>query len=110
MSGRFGPTTLHAELERILVGLGNAWMTTDELAHEVNRRGVYRKEDGSTVTPFQVRGRTRQKAHIFERDGTRVRLRTSAGIDGASAPSSPGENYRPRSSRAPHHRGERLMI
>ena len=74
MTGRFGPITLHDELADILREHANPWMTTEELAAEVNLRGNYRKEDGSTVTAFQVHGRTGNYNQIFERDGSRVRL------------------------------------
>ena len=67
--------TLHEELARILREEGNRWMTTEELAAEVNSAGHYRKKDGSAVTPFHVHGRTKNYGHLFERDGSRVRLR-----------------------------------
>ena len=71
-----GRVTLHEELKSILMEHGNRWMTTKEVADEVNRRERYSKRDGSKVTPFQVHGRTRQYSHMYERDGSRVRLRT----------------------------------
>jgi hypothetical protein len=69
--------TLHQVLETILRDRGNPWLTTGELAVLVNQRDVYRKEDGSPVDAFQVHGRTRNHPQIFERDGSRVRLRTN---------------------------------
>ena len=69
-----GPT-LHEEIARLLREDGNRWMTTYELASEINAAGRYRKRDGSAVTPFQVHGRTRNYENLFERDGSRVRLR-----------------------------------
>ncbi len=53
---------------------GNAWMTTSDLADAVNDRGRYRKQDTSPVTAFQVHGRARQYAKLFERNGSRIRL------------------------------------
>ena len=67
--------TLHAELQAILDERGNRWMTTAELADIVNRRGKYRKRDGSPVDAFQIHGRTRKYAKLFEREGSQVRLR-----------------------------------
>lgn len=67
--------TLHEEIARILSENGNRWMTTDELAAEVNTAGNYVKKDGSHVAAFQIHGRTRNYAQLFERDGSRVRLR-----------------------------------
>jgi len=68
--------TLHEELQDILLAHGNRWMTTRELAAEVNARDRYRKRDGSTVVAFQVYGRARQYASMFNRDGLRIRLKT----------------------------------
>lgn len=68
-----GRPTLHNELVRLLQEQG--WMTTTELADQVNAAGRYEKKDGSAVTAFQVHGRTRNYSDLFERDGSRVRLR-----------------------------------
>ncbi len=70
--------TLHQEIEVILREHGNNWMTTTEIAAAVNRRGNYRKRDGSAVTPFQIHGRTKNYPRLFERSGGSVRLRGSA--------------------------------
>jgi len=86
MSGRPGAVTLHEEIAEILAGHGGGWMTTSELAAEVNRRGHYRKRDGSPVDDFQIHGRTRNYAHLFERDGSRVRLLTGLAPSAAVAP------------------------
>jgi hypothetical protein len=66
--------TLHEEISEILRGYGNGWMTVVEIAKLVNDRCHYRKRDGSEVTSFQIHGRTRNYPHMFERDGSRVRL------------------------------------
>ena len=50
-------------------------MTTEKIAEAVNERDNYRKKDGSAVTAFQIHGRTRNYAHLFEREGSKVRLR-----------------------------------
>lgn len=71
--GEPGRVTLHQEIADILRQQG--WMTTKEIADAVNRRGRYVKRDGSAMTAFQVHGRTRNYPHLFERDGSRVRLR-----------------------------------
>lgn len=71
-----GSLTRHEELVAILEDHGGSWMTTKELATAVQRRGRYKKRDGtSDVTAFQVHGRTKNYPHVFERDGTRVRPR-----------------------------------
>jgi hypothetical protein len=70
-----GTVTLHDEIARILRELANPWTTTEELAHAVNAAGNYKKKDGTLVTAFQIHGRTRNYPQLFERDGSRVRLR-----------------------------------
>lgn len=67
--------TLQAEIADLLREGGNAWMTTSDIAMAVNSRGRFHKQDGSEVTAFQVRRRTRNYAKLFERQGSRVRLR-----------------------------------
>jgi hypothetical protein len=67
--------TLHEEIANILRGRSSAWMSTQEIADLVNARGRYRKKDGSTVTDFQVHGRTKNYPDLFDRDGSRVRLK-----------------------------------
>lgn len=75
MTARTGPVTLHEEIADVLREHRNAWMTTGQLADEVNGRGRYRKRDGSRVSAFQIHGRTRNYPSLFERDDSRVRLR-----------------------------------
>jgi hypothetical protein len=67
---------LHEEIADILRSSGNdEWMTTAEIAAIVNERGRYHKQNGTAVTDFQVHGRTRKYEHLFERQGSRVRLK-----------------------------------
>ena len=66
---------LHQEICDILVSKGNNWTSTHELASLVNQRGRYRKRDGTTVSDFQIHGRTRNYQELFERDGNLVRCR-----------------------------------
>lgn len=66
--------TLHEELVVILQEGGVGWVSTQQLADQVNARGRYHKKDGGLVTAFQVHGRTRNYPDLFERDGSRVRL------------------------------------
>lgn len=67
--------TLHEEIAEILREAGNRWLTTTEIAERVNARGRYKKRDGTAVTAFQIHGRTKNYPALFERDGSRVRLR-----------------------------------
>ena len=57
----------------MLASTGHA-MTTMEIAEHVNANELYRKRDGSPVTPFQIHGRTRQYPELFTRDGSTVAL------------------------------------
>jgi double-stranded uracil-DNA glycosylase len=66
--------TLHEEIRAILLDHARE-MTTAEIAREVNHRGNYHKKDGSSVTAFQVHGRTRNYDGIFIRRGSMVGLR-----------------------------------
>jgi hypothetical protein len=68
--------TLHEEIEAILRENGGDWMTTRQIAEAVARRGRYIKKDGtSDVSAFQVHGRTKNYPQLFERDGSKVRLK-----------------------------------
>ena len=67
---------LHDEIIAILIANGDGWMHRREIAREVQRRGIYKKLDGtSDVTDYQVHGRTKNYTNLFERDGIRVRRR-----------------------------------
>ena len=54
-------------LRAILLESDEEWLTTKQLAELVNQRRRYRKKDGSDVTPYQIHGRTKNYAHLFER-------------------------------------------
>jgi hypothetical protein len=69
-----GQVTLQDELVSILRNNGNRWMTTGELAAEVNRRGRHWKAYRNRITSAKVLGRTKLYARTFERMGERVRL------------------------------------
>lgn len=49
-------------------------MTTQQIAAELNKNGWYQKKDGLTIQTFQIHGRTRNYANIFDRDGSTVSL------------------------------------
>ena len=69
-----GQVTLQDELAAILRSSGNRWMTTGELATEVNRRGRHWKTYRNRITSAKVLGRTKLYARTFECLGERVRL------------------------------------
>ncbi len=65
--------TLHEAIEKLLQQTGRP-MTTQQIADELNKNGWYQKKDGSTIQAFQIQGRTRNYANIFDRDGLTVSL------------------------------------
>jgi len=73
-----GQVTLQDDLASILRTNGNRWMTTVELAAEVNRRGRHWKAYRNRITAAKVLGRTKLYARTFERNGERVRLQSEA--------------------------------
>jgi hypothetical protein len=67
--------TLHEALAKVLRESGTEWMTARELTDEVNRRGLYRKRDGSALEVNQVHARTNNYDELFEKEGSNIRLR-----------------------------------
>ena len=65
--------TLHETIEKLLRKAGRP-MTTQQIADELNKNGWYQKKDGSKITAFQIHGRTRNYATVFNRDGSTVSL------------------------------------
>lgn len=65
--------TLHEAIEKLLRHTGRP-MTTQQIADELNKNGWYQKKDGSTIQAFQIHGRTRNYASIFDRNGSTVSL------------------------------------
>ena len=74
--------TLHDALTRVLEDTGNEWMNARELTDEVNRRGLYRKRDGSPVEVNQVHARTSNYGDLFEKNGPKIRLKSEATVIG----------------------------
>jgi transcriptional regulator with XRE-family HTH domain len=77
--------TLHYEIASILSEHGNGWMTTEELAAEVNARGRYKRTRTGDVTAYQVHGRTKNYGEVFVRKGARVRLAGGKRLRGGSS-------------------------
>jgi peptidoglycan hydrolase CwlO-like protein len=69
--------TLHEAMALVLREQQNRWMTVHELADAVNRRALYEKRDRSAVDPSQIHARANKYPHIFEKNGSSVRLRSS---------------------------------
>ena len=49
-------------------------MSTREIADELNKNQWYQKKAGSPIDPFQIHGRTKNYAKLFNRDGSMVSL------------------------------------
>lgn len=82
-----GNTTLHDEIAAILAASDEEWVPTSSIASRVNARGRYETGDGSAVTPYQIHGRTKNYPKLFERDGSRIRLRVhSPGVAAGPTP------------------------
>jgi HB1, ASXL, restriction endonuclease HTH domain len=67
--------TLHEALALVLRENGNEPMTARELTDQVNVRSLYRRRDGSPVEANQVHARTKNYPNLFEKHGSRIRLR-----------------------------------
>jgi hypothetical protein len=67
--------TLHEALALILRENTNDWMTVRELTDQVNARSLYQRRNGSPVEANQVHARTKNYPQVFDKRGSRVRLR-----------------------------------
>ena len=52
-------------------------MTVKEISEQLNLNNWYQKKDGSSVSAFQVHGRTKNYGHLFRRNGQEVSLHIS---------------------------------
>jgi len=66
--------TLHEAIERVLLENHNQWMDTKDIAHHINREGLYRRGDGAPVDKNQIGARINNYPHMFERQGSRIRV------------------------------------
>jgi hypothetical protein len=81
-----GQLTLHEALARVLEDAGNEGMTARELTDTVNRRGLYRKRNGSPVEVNQVHARINNYGDLFEKDGPKIRLKEGARVVATQTP------------------------
>jgi len=65
--------TLHEAMKQLLLQQGQP-MTPRQIALALNKNGWYQKKDGSTIQAYQILGRTRKYAELFECDGKFVSL------------------------------------
>ena len=64
---------LHEAIEKLLNQFGHP-MTTTEISDELNINKWYHKKDGSSITPYQIHGRTKNYSQIFSRNGSLASL------------------------------------
>ncbi len=70
----------------MLEDAGNEAMTARELADSVNRRRLYRKRDGSPVEVNQVHARINNYGDLFEKDGSKIRLKEGTRVLATDTP------------------------
>lgn len=70
--------TLHEAIIKVLQQHGKS-MSTQEIADALNKYKWYTKGDGSSISAFQIHGRTRKYPHLFNRNGSIVSLKSSTG-------------------------------
>lgn len=65
--------TLHEAIVDLLKQR-NQEMSTQQISDELNRIQTYEKRDGSSITAYQIHGRTKNYPHLFYRKGSTVGL------------------------------------
>ena len=60
---------------RVLRERDNSLASAREMVDEINARDLYRKRDGSPVEPNQIHARVKNYEWMFEKVGSRIRLR-----------------------------------
>lgn len=67
--------TLHDAMTVVLRGAPDGRLPADELARQINQRGLYRMRDGRPVAIGQIYARARNYAHLFAAGNGAVTLR-----------------------------------
>lgn len=67
--------TLHEAMREVLESAPMQMMRATDLARVINQRRLYRMRDGRPVEPQQIHARTGNYEHMFEREGTFIKLR-----------------------------------
>ena len=73
-----GHVTLHVAMQMVLKDAPNQMMRPAELAAAIHARGLYRMRDGRAVETQQIHARVGNYENLFERDGTFIKLKSSA--------------------------------
>src|SRR4051794_1433986 len=74
--------TLHEAIERVLEENRNQWLEAKDIAHHINRQSLYRRADGAAIDSSQIQARTNHYQHLFEKQGSRIRMRLDEEADG----------------------------
>jgi hypothetical protein len=74
--------TLRAEIAEILREAGNVWMAPEEIVAAINDRGLFVYRSGQEITTKLICRQTRNYPNLFEREGTRARLRITRESEG----------------------------
>lgn len=70
--------TLHGAMATILRADSLHMLRAGDLAGEINRRGLYRMRDGRPVEAQQIHARVGHYGHLFEKEGTFIKLKDEA--------------------------------
>jgi hypothetical protein len=76
--------TLRAEIADIFRDAGNVWMDHEDIVAAIAERGRFHHLDGRPITVLTIIRQLRNYPNLFERQGTRARLRDSGDAEGAS--------------------------
>jgi len=66
--------TLHEAIVQVLIS-ANRMLTTQHIADQLNKTKAYQKRDGSSISDYQIHGRTRKYPLLFDRYGNFVSLK-----------------------------------
>jgi len=69
------PARLHDTMKQVLASNGNQWLEVKDICNRVNGDRLYVRADDEPVTRDQISARADRCSHLFERQGTRIRLR-----------------------------------
>jgi hypothetical protein len=68
-----GTQPLHKAILTVLKDAPMGMMRAGDLAAEINRRGLYRMQDGRPVEPQQIHARVNNYGHMFDKEGTFIK-------------------------------------
>jgi hypothetical protein len=66
--------TLHEAMKVVIAESPLGMLRAGDIATEIQRRGLYRMQNGRPVEAQQIRARVGHYPHLFEREGTFIKL------------------------------------